>query len=484
MSAATAPANFGPQRVLFSQAIELKKVSLRLPRIWIGLSLGCICLVAEIASFTGIGSDGLLAADAVAGWLGLGYWLFCVHRMHRILAEATNGSYPIGPRRALWFHFIPLFSLYWYFRWPYRMAKFVDALQPSSHMARIWPGLFLMIGMLFGFPSIRLFLLFGVGVYLTRKLRKLLTFSDAEHFAWKEQLDLAISAGLGAGFALVLGQATSQAIADFPGITSRSLLVEGLCLALVSIGIARFVEPVLDALRAGIGMPVHHSVVEAKKTWLFRAVIALFLLLGSVSHELLHTYIHEHPSEAARALAAMLLVSGSITYAWVAGAQRQNAHAGRLGFIGGGGMAFLLILVLWLGPVSASAQADFSQGVAERASGPLVPLLMASRISSVSIAVPLLLWGLFGLAGGTSIDRRWKIRGAPQVAIVMSVLTTAFLALLALFIASRTGVIHYDEVVGTEVTVGVSSIVGWCAGLLISPKSASLLCRKHVTISG
>src|SRR5215469_8193388 len=147
MSAATAPVNLGPRPIFSPQTIGQKKVSLRLPRMWIGLFLGCVCLLVEIASFTGMRADSLLVADRVAGWLGFGYWLFCVHRMHRILAQATNGSYPVGPRRALWFHFIPLFNLYWYFRWPYRMGKFFNEAQSSARMARIWPGVFLVIGM-------------------------------------------------------------------------------------------------------------------------------------------------------------------------------------------------------------------------------------------------------------------------------------------------------------------------------------------------
>ena len=498
MSAATAPVNLGPTLVPPAREFKLEAVSVRLPRMAVGYVLAGICLMAEIGLFTGIKSVEARVVALVAGLLGSGYWLFCVHRIHRITAQATSGAYPISPRRALWFHFIPIFSLYWYFRWPYRLAKFINQTQPSVRVSRFWPALLILLGMLLGNTSLGLFLIFGTGAYLTRKLSQIVPFTtteQADRVTTTEQVDrgeqfgLAVSAGLGAGFALLLGKAVSEAVPRFLHETSptavHDLVVETLSIALVSLGIAWFVEPVLDALRAVCGLPAHHPLAEPRKTWIPRIVIALFLVLATVSHELLHDYIRNNFRPAFSALVAMLLVSGGITYAWVNGARRRPARAGGFGLMSGASTASLLILVLWPAvgsTVSANVQ-SVSQAMVQGTSGPLVPLLMASQISLGSIAIPLMLWGLFGLAGGMAIDRKWTIAGAPQVAIVMSVLTTTALALLALFIASRAGIVHYDELVGAKLTVGLSSIVGWCAGLLICPACKTLLSSKPLPTS-
>ena len=43
-----------------------------------------------------------------------------------ILATVTGRKYPISPARAVGFHFIPFYNLYWVFKWPKEMASFVN----------------------------------------------------------------------------------------------------------------------------------------------------------------------------------------------------------------------------------------------------------------------------------------------------------------------------------------------------------------------
>ena len=62
---------------------------------------------------------------AICVMIGWAYWLYCIYRTHRALAKATNGAHPISPGAAVWFHLIPLYNLYWVFKWPNEMAKTV-----------------------------------------------------------------------------------------------------------------------------------------------------------------------------------------------------------------------------------------------------------------------------------------------------------------------------------------------------------------------
>lgn len=62
------------------------------------------------------------AALVILGWA---YWFYCIYRTHKVLAEATDGAHPISPHKAVWFHLIPVYNLFWVFKWPVEIAKSV-----------------------------------------------------------------------------------------------------------------------------------------------------------------------------------------------------------------------------------------------------------------------------------------------------------------------------------------------------------------------
>jgi hypothetical protein len=41
------------------------------------------------------------------------YWLFCVHRLHKVVREVNRETAMSSPMRAVFGHFIPLWNLYW-----------------------------------------------------------------------------------------------------------------------------------------------------------------------------------------------------------------------------------------------------------------------------------------------------------------------------------------------------------------------------------
>src|SRR2546430_8421541 len=61
----------------------------------------------------------------LANFISLVYWLVCVYEYHVVIAQATAGGYPIKPLRAAWFQLIPIYGLYWGFKWPPGPARFV-----------------------------------------------------------------------------------------------------------------------------------------------------------------------------------------------------------------------------------------------------------------------------------------------------------------------------------------------------------------------
>ena len=160
---------------------SLNRASTRLPKMWAGYIFALAFLVVEIAEAIADPDGGVTLLDQAlvqAGWL---YWLFCVRRLHELLASATDGSYPITPNKAFGYHFIPFYNFYWVVKWPYEMAEFVSHRSPSRRMSH-WAGLFVLASILLRLlvdGALGLAVMFSVGIYLNHRLsHALATNSD------------------------------------------------------------------------------------------------------------------------------------------------------------------------------------------------------------------------------------------------------------------------------------------------------------------
>src|SRR6266404_4935842 len=413
MGAAAASINQSSMPVPAHSAMQLERVDSHLPRSWIGFAIAALGVVGEIIQYLKLWPMGhLVTATLLASFFGWLYWLFYVHRMHKVLAQATRCGYKVSPRRAVCFQLIPIFSWIWAVLWPNRMARFLKEAKPEMRVAVRWPGILMLIGVLLKFSNFRLFILFGVTAYLNRKIREVVVFNKAVRIARKQRLDLAMTAGLGAGFGLILCQAMQQ---------------------------------------------------FSQKPWLEQLRDVLVIVFSSFSHELLSAEISGKMWESVRTLSAMLIISGGITYAWSAGARRQRAT--QLGLLSGGGLAMLLILTLF---IAFDAQADAVQNslsssvqnqLMHGTMGPaVVPWIIGAQVNSLSsVAIPLLLWSILGLVGGLAIDRNWG--GGSIWHVAMSVLGAALIVILALWLANFGN--H------KQIVLGAAAVLGWCLSLLI-----------------
>ena len=124
--------------------------TVKAPRFWLGYLFSALFSIAALPKeITGLSEESAavgLQLIAFAGWL---YWLRCAWALHRRLARATQGAYPIGPWRAVGFHFIPFFNLYWIFRWPAQILRFAGARR-----LHFLPGLGILIATLVNNSSI------------------------------------------------------------------------------------------------------------------------------------------------------------------------------------------------------------------------------------------------------------------------------------------------------------------------------------------
>jgi hypothetical protein len=113
---------------------------------WPGYLVAVAMFVVSLAAnrIGAKGFDPLVPLLALGAWI---YWLVCVHRLHSILADATGGTYPITPAKAVWGHLIPCYGFVWVFVWPRAIARFVGS-RASSGMVGGWLGIPLLLSML------------------------------------------------------------------------------------------------------------------------------------------------------------------------------------------------------------------------------------------------------------------------------------------------------------------------------------------------
>jgi hypothetical protein len=98
-------------------------ISLRLPHpVW-GFAMTGLLLAAESGDY----ARGTLSLTSLflglSGWI---FWLFCIYRLHDAIQEGTRGMHPITASEAAFLHLIPIFSLYWFFRWPSVFARTIQ----------------------------------------------------------------------------------------------------------------------------------------------------------------------------------------------------------------------------------------------------------------------------------------------------------------------------------------------------------------------
>ena len=160
----------------------------RFPRIWVGYLLGVATILTEmiaIALHPELAKEPLVIPPLylfLANFISLVYFLVCVYEFHVLLVGASAGSYPIKPLRAAWFHLIPIYGLYWVYKWPRELARFVNSRLPAPLMRPERTGL-------------AVFLAFLVFLFLDRGFGMILLFWAASHLSRCLGLALSVHRG-------------------------------------------------------------------------------------------------------------------------------------------------------------------------------------------------------------------------------------------------------------------------------------------------
>ena len=145
------------------------------PWVWFGFAFAIAFLVAEfIEVFLDMDQESFRLVFVMIILAGWAYWLFCVHRFHKILAEMTQNRYPIQPGEAVGKHFIPFYNLYWLFVWPSTLSSHLNQAGQVNMLPGALIGFVLLVSLLLRYVDggVGLAVTFSVGLYISARLRR------------------------------------------------------------------------------------------------------------------------------------------------------------------------------------------------------------------------------------------------------------------------------------------------------------------------
>ncbi len=480
-----------PPDTAAAEEIQYGPIYSAYPRMWIGFVLVGFCWFMQLAALGSSGSDKEMYQGVayLAGFTGYAYWMFSVYRIHKILAEYTQGKYRIAPWKSVTFQFIPLYSLYWLFKWPATLADFVNgrasAEGTAKRLRRGLPAILLLAASMFGFEAglgFQLVLSFAIGVYLTSRLKHVLPRPEPVSFRRLEQLRVAASAGIGSAFSLLLFEAFHE---FFSKMTSPAERIHHLlAIALVSIGVLIFLEPLFERLRLSLGLSHEHPALELGHSIRLRVIVFSILVITSLLHGIAHTALDgwiDNPAQRLQkmmALAAALLISGGITYFWIGAAHTRRRHATRSGAFAG--MMLAAVVVVTLSSIASNQPAPAVPALPTaggatiaQAAFPGVPAItiISEQVARGDFPTRVLLafaltWLLMGAIGGAVIDHR--LARCSALNLGFSIVGAAIAAGLLLRIVG-----HHTW---TQAFWHLPAVAGWVLALIVccSPRTLGL----------
>src|SRR5262249_35832611 len=108
------------------------EISTAMPKLWIGYLLAAATFIGETIAVSRnpdlLKSTGFVVPPLeffLPAFAARAYWFVCIYRYHKILAAVPRYIHPISAAKAVGFHFIPIFNLFWIFSWPSAIADFV-----------------------------------------------------------------------------------------------------------------------------------------------------------------------------------------------------------------------------------------------------------------------------------------------------------------------------------------------------------------------
>jgi hypothetical protein len=145
------------------------------PWVWVGFLFAGAFFVLGVISVLLEAEEGPLNIWLILiGLAGYAYWLICVHRLHKIMAQLTHNRYSISPGEAVIKHFVPILSIIWIFQWPAALSEYINQRGRVKMISGYAIGAMLLLAILLRWVdgSFGTAFLFGVTMYVSAKLKK------------------------------------------------------------------------------------------------------------------------------------------------------------------------------------------------------------------------------------------------------------------------------------------------------------------------
>jgi len=172
-----------PEQQHLRADLTATKLVAAMPKLWIGYVLAVASFFGEAIAlsrhpdiFKGSGFIVPPLEMFLPVFITRVYWFVCVYRIHKVLAHVPGYVHPVSPAKAVGFHFIPIFQVYWAFHWPMAIAKFIN----ERFRTQLTRGWIVALGIFFALlwsivePVTGSLLLFAVTAYLAALLKRAL----------------------------------------------------------------------------------------------------------------------------------------------------------------------------------------------------------------------------------------------------------------------------------------------------------------------
>lgn len=155
------------------------------PKIWIGFLLAILVFIGEIIHVSIYENEEVyfsiyITPFSIACFV---YYLYIIRTIHSILSILTLENYPISSGTALALHFIPFLNIWWFFKWPSELSKYIN----QSENIKMLPGFIIGFFLLSSFivitvidRSLGYVLVFIVMSYVTTKVKKKVLYHQSK----------------------------------------------------------------------------------------------------------------------------------------------------------------------------------------------------------------------------------------------------------------------------------------------------------------
>jgi hypothetical protein len=142
----------------------IKKPLTPMPKIWVGYILATVSFALKSLVFYYMAMPMILldkvtkeamldvtrTSTYIITYIGIMacsvYWLYCIYKIHVVLAESTGNEYSITPGRAVVGHLFPFYDIYCLFKWSNEIRLFVNNKMNSKIIYKHVPGLLILYG--------------------------------------------------------------------------------------------------------------------------------------------------------------------------------------------------------------------------------------------------------------------------------------------------------------------------------------------------